>query len=174
MLGYIQVQVTIQTLNNSVIKNTRGRQSQVWFGSLATLSRVRLFSTLCSAIPRTGLFILLSGDAWSQDGCHISSFHILLQPSSRQEAGVIKAETPTQTLSFNQWRIGGWGCFHRSQHTRLPLTFLWLDLSPTATPRPIPKKENGIFMLVLKLITFLWQEDSPPLSHIATLTKFIC
>lgn len=55
-----------------------------------------------------------------------------------------------------------------------PLTFLWLDLSPTATPRPIPKKENGIFMLVLKLITFLWQEDSPPLSHIATLTKFIC
>lgn len=55
-----------------------------------------------------------------------------------------------------------------------PLTFLWLDLSLTVTPRSIPKKENGIFVLVLKLITFLWQKDSPPLSHFATLTKFIC
>ena len=55
-----------------------------------------------------------------------------------------------------------------------PLTFLWLDLSPTATPRPLPKKESGIFTLVLKLITLLWQEDSPPLGHIAILTKFIC
>ena len=146
------MQVTIQTLNNSVNKNTRGRQSQVWFGSLATLSRVRRFSTLCSAIRITGLFIFLSGDAWSRDGCHISSFHILLQPSSRQEAGVFKAGSRShqgRPFPLITERLGVEDASIEANTLGFPLTFLWLDLSPTATPRPLPKKESGIFTWLL-------------------------
>lgn len=58
-----------------------------------------------SVIPIVWLLILLNGAAQSQEVCHSSSLHILLQLGPRQETGVIKAETCPQTLFFNQQRM---------------------------------------------------------------------